>query len=92
MDDTQIDRNGTESRRIIPRIQICLEISALSAACRICQFQSGRAESSDILRVLIDFEKPGEVLFRQLSFGRTDTYYGFRELLGGKLQYEIRRA
>ena len=68
--------------RIIPRIQIYLEISALSATSCICQFQCGRTQSSDILRVFIDFEKPCEVFFRQLSFSSADTDNGFRELSG----------
>ena len=47
---------------IILRVQIYLEIPALSATRGICQLQGCGPKPSDILGVFIDFEKSGKIL------------------------------
>ena len=59
--------------RIVPRIQIYLKIPSLSATGSICQFQSGRTYSADILASGKHSAKPGKVFICQFSFCSTKT-------------------
>ena len=67
---------------IVPRVQIHFKISTLPATCCICQFQCRRPQSSDVLWVFVDLEKPSKVFFSQFSFSSSDTDDSFRQFFG----------